>query len=620
MIKRITKGTLFAGAVLGVLLLLWSADFLISWTTENAVWDITPDKRYSLSRETKEFLAKNNTDISIRLYVSNDLASKNPEWGAYALYIKKLLEEYRHNGFGRISLTVTEVLPFTNTQIAAEKAGVTELKNPNGEKYMYLGASFTNSWGETLSINGFYPKRQKDVEDDITRLLSILASGTKRAVGIISPFFDISKTANPLDNATNWPFINQLRAAGFKVVPIGEAQPYIPRSLDAVLVYYPLKLDRAGLYALDQYLMHGGKIIMMADVFSEERFRKKDVFVTYQSGVHELLNKMGLDYAEDILVGDNINSRPIMLDGKMTKYPFLITVGQDQMAPHSITKGLTNLTLDYAGLLDYKPQKNLKATILFSTGENSGAMQSHKIAEESDEALLKSYYATEGKYPLAVLLEGRFTSIFDSPISENPKLLDALPVFLTTGIKEGKFLFVADADMALESLWNKSDLSGIYETEFASDNMRFIRNAVDYMTNSPYASVPAKQDNQSQSLAAAFYHQAMSIFAPSQIENAGKLAEIKKKILLKKEAMAAAEILSLQQAKEIEELQRQEEKLREESALLTYMAKEEYEKAVSGFAQGIIIICPIGIVLLLAGIYKLYQSRVSARIKGIKND
>ena len=79
MIKRITKGTLFAGAVLGVLLLLWSADFLISWTTENAVWDITPDKRYSLSRETKEFLAKNNTDISIRLYVSNDLASKNPE-------------------------------------------------------------------------------------------------------------------------------------------------------------------------------------------------------------------------------------------------------------------------------------------------------------------------------------------------------------------------------------------------------------------------------------------------------------------------------------------------------------------------------------------------------------
>ena len=182
----------------------------------------------------------------------------------------------------------------------------------------------------------------------------------------------------------------------------------------------------------------------------------------------------------------------------------------------------------------------------------------------------------------------------------------------------GKFLLVVDADMALETSWNKSKLSGIYETEFSSDNMRFIRNAVDYMTNSPYVSVPAKQNNRSQSLAAAFYQKAINIFAPSQIENAGKLAEIKKEILLKKETLAEAEISSLQQAKEIEELQRKEEKLREEGNLLTYLAKEEYENAVSNFAQAIIIFCPIGMVLLLAGIYKLYQFRVLSRIKGLK--
>lgn len=612
---------LFAGLVFGSLILLWSANFLMAWLGSGLVWDITADKRYSLSRETLDFLAKNEMNVSIRLYVSSDLAAKNPEFGAYALYIKKLLDEYRQNSRGLLDLTITEVQPFTNTQVAAEKAGVTELTLPSGETHLYLGASLTNPWGDSLTINGFYPKRQKDVEDDITRALSVLTSGVKKTIGVMSPYFNISMTANPLDNTTDWPFISQLRAAGFKIVPINEGMPYIPRSVDAVLVYYPLKLDRLGLYALDQYLMHGGNIIMMADSFSEERFRGKDTFVTYQSGVGSLLEKMGISYAEDILIGDNANSRPLVLDGQKIKYPFLLDVGETQITKNPITKGISKLWLDYAGLLEYTPQKDLAATVLFTTGENSGAMSSEKVTEESYQSILKNYYVTEGKYPLAILLEGKFSSIFEEPLTGSQKLLDAMPVFLTTGIENGKFLFVADADMALEILWSDAKISGIYEAEFISDNMRFIRNAADYMTDSSYMSVPPKkQNNPSENLAAAFYKKALDTFAASQTDNAKEYAEVQQKILLKQEQMSMTEIPSLKLAKEIEELQRKEERLREQSEFWIYLTKQEYEKSLSLFSQIVLIGFPLGFIMILAGVYKLYQIRLLRRIKGIRND
>lgn len=619
--KKITKGVLFFGAVCGVLILLWSVNFLVMWLGERAVWDATPDKRYSLSAQTKDFLAENNTNISIRLYVSRDLASKDTELGAYALYIKKLLEEYKLNSRGLITLTVTEVVPFSNTQIAAEKAGITEMVAASGEKHLYLGASLINPWGETHTINSFYPKRQKNAEDDITRALSVLTAGVKKTIGIMSPFFNIAMTANPLDGRTDWPFVAQLRAAGFKIVPIDEGSPYIPRSVDAVLVYYPLKLDRLGLYALDQYLMRGGNVIMMADSFSEERFRGKDTFVTYQSGVSALLEKMGISYAEDILVGDNANSRPVMMDGQKIKYPFLLNLGKEQITKHPLTEGVSKLWLNEAGLLEYTPQKDLTATVLFSTGENSGAMSSEKMTEDSYQNILKNYYATKGKYPLAILLEGKFKSIFEEPLIENPKLLAAMPVFLTSGIENGKFLFVADADMALEILWSDAKFGSVYEAEFISDNMRFIRNAADYMTNSGYASVlPKTQNNSSESLAAVFYKKAVKAFAKSQMENAKAYAEVQREILLKQEQLALLEMPSLKLAKEIEELQRKEEQFREQGEFLTYLAKQSYEQSLSLFSKLVLIGFPLGFIVILAGIYRLYQLRLLRKIKGIKND
>ena len=80
------------------------------------------------------------------------------------------------------------------------------------------------------------------------------------------------------------------------------------------------------------------------------------------------------------------------------------------------------------------------------------------------------------------------------------------------------------------------------------------------------------------------------------------------------------EIPSLKLAKEIEELQRKEEQLREQSEFWIYLTKQEYEKSLSLFSQIVLIGFPLGFIMILASVYKLYQIRLFRQIKGIRND
>lgn len=608
--------TLFA---ISVFILLIAINLLFSILFGNIHFDTTRDKKYTLTQETKEFLSKNNETISIRFYVSNSLKNKNLI--KYARELRKLFDEYRKYGNGNIELIIVEVKPFTNTQAQAEKTGIKEFDFGDGVKHQYLGASFSNGKGKTLVIPQFIPDRQSFVEDDITRILSRLSS-RKIVLGVLSSYFKVVENKHGLSTIKAWPFIEQLELAGYEIVRLSESSLGIDDRIDALLVFYPMNLDAIGKYAIDQYLMRGGNVIMMLDAFAEERFRDKDEFFVYNSGVQDLLANLGVLHLDNILVGDNVDGKNIVLDGRLVQYPFKMVIKNGNIKEHGATKGIDKLFVDHSGFFEFEKIDGIDTKVLFATSEQSGIMLAKNVVDISYDNLIKNYETTETSYPLALMLEGKFRSLYDKPIFETETALQQMPPFLTIPLKEAKMALIADVDMLSEISWNEradSKARG-YEVVYSSDNLKFLRNLIDYMTNSNFVNVPVKKiEMKKNSLADMFFYFAKHVHAKQKDVMEENLVEVKNKILLLQEQYGKVNMPSIKQAKDIERLQREEIDIMRELRKISYQTKEAYESYLVWFAVLMMAVYPLILTILVALIYICYRKKVSVRAKEMIN-
>ncbi len=613
MSKNIRLGLLFVG----VTVLFAVVNLLLTLVLGDVYFDKTPDKRYSLSLKSEKFLEQNDEEITIRLYISKDLSEHNPVLGQYAEYVRKLLRKYQQQSRDKINLSIIEVKPFSSVQAAAEKAGIKVFDFGDGRENIYLGATFTNTEGATKVIEQFWPERKSVIEDDISRILSILAEKKTTIIGVISPFFDAVDKGTLRFAGNNMAFVNQLAIGGYQVVALSDTAMEIPVEVDAVLVLYPVDLDKIAVYALDQYLMRGGKIIVMLDAFADERYREEDEYINYNSGLKEFLQNMGVEYSEFLLAGDNVNSQQVILDGKKLQYPLQLVVNSQQMVSHKITEELSQLKLNHSGFFTYQSRENLKTKVLFATGNDSGMLPAGVLTDLSYDNLLKNYVVTDKKYPLALLLEGKFNSLFQAPIISDIKILEGLHYsFLSIPQEEGTVVLVADSDMLTQSTWldysKKTDSP--YQVMFTSDNLKFVRNVLDYLTGRKYLNVATKKDAATGNLSVVLYQKATNVFAEEKIKENHILLELRENILLMQEKIASLPVSSIKQLKELEQLKRKEMSTEENLRRINYQIKEKYQQLFDWFALLTVVVMPFIGCLLIGAVYWIYNRRIKSKI------
>ncbi len=582
----------------------------ISLLCGNLKFDVTADNRYSLSEETMKFLEENQKDIAIRLYKDVNLSKKSPKLGKYGEYVQRLLGKYVDKSNGKITLSVIETVPFASTQAEAEKAGVKEFELPNKEKYAYLGAVFTDEEGRSMTIPRLGVERYGEVEADVTRLLSVLAKDKKAALGVISPFFRVANAKNPLQYAENYPFIKQLQENGYEIVLLREETPYIPYNVDAVLLFYPLNLSNLTVFALDQYLMRGGRVIVIMDAFSDRRFVRKKVYKQYQSGLDKFLQNNGIVYQNNMLVGDERNAKELVLDGQKINYPLKPIIDGEKGEEKKINNGLKNLYLSHAGFFEYDVGENLKVKELLSVENSSGEMPAAAMVDMDYDELLKNYLPTGKKYSVAILAEGKFVSMFDKPLIEDAEMMLKMPPFLSVPLKEGKLLLIGDSDMFSADLWDAKykEKHGAYEAVFISDNMRFLLKAVDYMTESGYVTLTAKAGRLSLvSVAQVLRDKAMANYAKQKEDSEKKLMQIRQNMAIIGDKTKAKGLTTIAQFKEMEELQRAEMAENRNLEQIEYLINKKYQSYLDWLAWMLIVVIPLGVAAAIWGIYYAYE-------------
>ncbi len=476
----------------GVLLLLIIFNVLSGLLFGYVAADVTADKRYELSQPTINLLQENKAPIIIRLYISRDLKQASPRYGAYADYVNRMLNQYVEYGHSRIKLELVEITPYSSAEIAAEKVGLHPLAITDSSHDVYLGANIIHASGAALSIPVFDIKRKSMLEDDISRSISRLNAPKAPLIGIISPYFNVASSGKVIAFNDDWPFIKQLKAFGFRIKPLGSSMAFIPEDIDAVLLYYPLALKPLNLYAIDQYLLRGGNVMVMLDAFSELKFTENNTYDLYDSGMQAFLQNLGVEYYNDMLIGDLQNNQNVIIDGKNSSYPLYLKVYSSQMAAHPITARLHDLKLNYSSLFNFDVSKSkLRSTVLYSSGKQSGILPAAWASQQSFATLKQKIKSEDMQFPLALLLEGNFPPFYREPLINRSELVLKMPLFADRAQKEGKLLLTGDSDMAAWSLWRGGSSDGNAQF-FSSDNMLFIRSALDYLSSSDYSNVGQK--------------------------------------------------------------------------------------------------------------------------------
>ena len=608
----------FCGLFVGGFIFLVAVNLLTFLLFGDVNIDLTKDKKYSLSDETINFLDKNKEQVIIKFFVSKDLKSKNPKLAEYAEYVRKLLLEYKNKSNGYIDLAVVDVVPFENSEYEAKKFGIKEFNFNNGIKYQYLGISLSNMQGQFNSIGQLYPERKLYVEDDITRILSVTVKRTKPNVGIISSMFSVADENNPIKSAKNWPFVKNLKKFGYNIIPIRSTTPFIDDNIDVVLLFYPVEADTSLKYALDQYLVRGGSVVIMTDTFFEERFRDHEKYYSYISGLSDFLKKRGISYAHNFMVGDN-SSRTVIMDGKKVNYPLKINITGDMLSKHPINKNINKIFYNHGGFFEYENQENINMTVIAKTSEKAGLLETFKVTDLDYDNLIKSYISTGNSYVLSLLLEGMFDPYYAYPPVNDADLISKLPVFYRTAQSEGKLLLIGDADIVNEVLWNAdSDKKhGVYDITYSSDNLYFLRNIFDYMSGSDYTNVGKKQLVKNDvNLTNVFRNMAIAFYEKNRKDTSTKLYDVKEKLLTFEENKTEFDIFYAKKLKEKEQLIRKENDMRQNLRKIIYLIEEKQSFFVMCFSVLAIFILPLFVTAMLALVYKIYVDKLVKEIKG----
>lgn len=497
---RLAWGGLALAAVTLLSINLIASETLGSWKT-----DLTEDKLYSISPGSVAVLKAMDEPITARLYFSKKLGEMAPSYARYFDRIRTLLEDFQRISGGKLQLEILDPEPFSDAEDQAVAAGLSGRRlNAEGEMG-YFGLTAANSTDDRDVIGFFSPDRENFVEYDITKLVHSLSNPKKHVVGLI--------TSLPLDGGQNpmtqqptppWIIMSQIREF-FDVEVIDQAAKEIPARIDVLLVAQPTQLTPEAAYAIDQYVLKGGKLLALIDPMAETaQFELMDKQGEGRAELAKLLNSWGLDFDPKKTAADIRYARRVQFgrgsEGAVTDFVVWLTLDKSAIDQRDVlSSGIETLNLASAGILTPVEGATTTVTPVITTSAEAMEVDTQKVGMAADPvALLRSYVPGGKPLMLAARISGEAQSAFPNGVS-NPdaKEGDAKPDASNAAVKDAKpaaghvasgrvnAIVVADTDLLADRFWVESrQMLGQEFVMPTASNGAFIVGALENLTGS----------------------------------------------------------------------------------------------------------------------------------------
>src|SRR5713101_6023574 len=371
--------------------------------------DLTQGKLYTLSEGTRAVLGKLESPVKIRLYFSQSEVPLPIK--AYGRRVEDLLAEFRQAGRGKVTVEKLDPQPDSDAEDSATLEGVEAQVTPSGDKF-YLGASISYA-DQKLALPALTPDREPLLEYDLTRAIARATVTSKPVIGVMSalPVFGMPPSqftgGQPMEPQV---FVGELRR-DYTVKRVSLDPDRIDDDIKVLLVIHPRGIGERAQYALDQFVLRGGKLIAFLDpsaYFDQLGQMGGMGGGGTPSSLDKLLKAWGLGFDSGKVV---LDMRYLTGAGART-LPTLLSLNDNAFDPHDITTArLGSLLMPFAGVFTGKPVEGLSETVLMKTSAYSQLVDSFSAMTQGEAAV--SGFAPSGtEYPLAVRLSGKFKTAF----------------------------------------------------------------------------------------------------------------------------------------------------------------------------------------------------------------
>lgn len=467
--------------------------------------DLTKEKAFTLSAGTRAILRKLDTPVKIRFYCSQGETSAETVFlRNYAKHVEDLLDEYRQLAKGKLTIEKYDPQPDSDAEDSARLDGVEGQMLRNGEKF-YLGLAVVQL-DEKQSIPFLDPSRERLLEYDLSRAITRVGTPDKPVIGIMSPMPVFGMPSNPMmarmgqQGQQPWVIVNELRN-DFNVQRVNMDVDKIEENIKLLVVIHPRDITDKAQYAIDQFVMRGGKLIAFLDPLPMTDTREQNEMLGAMpnsgSSLDKLLKAWGLSFDTTKVVADmDYKMQLAGRNGQPQDAPAVMAVtGSGLNSEDIVTSQIDNVWLPYAGAFTGTPVAGLKETVLLKSTKDSQLVDGF-MAHLSGESVMKDFKPSGIEYALAVRLTGKFKTAFPNGPPEEKKDDDKKDAAKDKKADENKaadtlketqtdttVILVGDADMLYDRV-ALQPINTLFGTAYspANGNLSFAQNAIEQLT------------------------------------------------------------------------------------------------------------------------------------------
>ena len=333
--------------------------------------DMTAENLYTLSKGSKAVLGQLTEDVTLKYYVSSSSAEMPMALKTYAQQVGNLLKEYERAGGGRLVVEEYDPKPDSDAEEWAQRYGVEPQTggNPFGQGIYFGVVAVCGDREETLGV--LSPRTESTLEYDLTRLVTRVAWPERPVVGVMTSLPDVlGGQMNPMmmqmgqRPPQGWAAFGEL-AKDYDVRTVEPDAEKIDDDIKTLVIVHAKNLSDKALYAIDQFVLRGGKLVACVDPFSikdMQSSRSQQNPMMGQMGgdgpstLGKLFDAWGVKFEEgkiscDLEAATKLNNG----QGGVESNPAFLSLGTANMDKGDlIVADLTNVMFPFAGAFTFE--------------------------------------------------------------------------------------------------------------------------------------------------------------------------------------------------------------------------------------------------------------------------
>lgn len=466
--------------------------------------DLTENKLYTLSDGTKKILNKLDTDVVVRFYFSKDTASMPVPLRTYAQEVQDLLDEYQQYSHGKVKVIKLDPKPDSDAEDSANLDGIEGQPVDLNDK-VYLGIAVSCLDAKT-TIPYLSPDRGNLLEYDLSRAISSVANPKKAVIGVMSSLPVMGRESSPMmmqqrqRPSPPWVFLNELKE-NYVVRDIPLTTDKIDDDVSVLVVIHPQGIADGAQFAIDQFLLRGGKMVALLDPYSFVQAQAGGQYGGgggYDSTLGKLLPVWGIDFSEKKMIADPAFATQVQRENDVQSDPTILSVTSEGInKDDALGAAVNDLLMPFAGALTGKPTEGLKEDVLVKSSTQAGIIDV-SLMQAGPDVIRKGLKSANTAYPIAIRLSGKFKTAFPegkpeskpsaepSPAPTPQTSASASPATKEAPLKEGKsegvVILVGDSDFAYDAIAGRAQ-QVLAQTVFvpSNGNLNFIQSSVEQL-------------------------------------------------------------------------------------------------------------------------------------------